>query len=92
MSSKIITTVMVLAIVGPFAYIATADAVSIKHNLQEQNNHIQSLNTEYKKLDTELTKTQVAKQQTAQEVQQLEQQTIDATKERQQLEAQLGAN
>lgn len=92
MSSKIITTVIALAIVGPFTYVATADAVSIKQHVREQDTHIQKLNIEYEHLDKELDKTQETKQQTQQEVQQLEQQTQDAASERQKLEAELGAN
>jgi peptidoglycan hydrolase CwlO-like protein len=81
-----------IAVVGPFAYIATADAVSIERNLQTQNKHIQSLNTEYKKLDTELGKTESAKQQAQAEVDRLDKQTQDAILERQKLESELGAN
>lgn len=92
MSSKIITTVMVAIIVGPFAYIATADAVSIKQNLQEQTAHIEKLNTEYVELDTQLNKTTEVKEQVVQEVQQLETETNDAISERLKLEAELGAN
>ena len=92
MSSKILTTVLALAVVGPFTYLATADALSIKQNLQKQHEHIQSLNSEYGKLDTELVKTKDAKKQTQVQVDQLEQQTKDAVSERQKLEADLGAN
>jgi cell division protein FtsB len=92
MSSKIITTVLTIVIVAPFAYIAVADAVSIKQNLQKQSEHIQNLSTEYTELDSELDKTQAVKEKAAQEIQQLEQQMIDATNERQRLEAELGAN
>jgi cell division protein FtsB len=92
MSSKIITTVVVLAVVGSFSYIAVSDAVSIKHNLQKQTAQIQQLNVETVQLDTELNKTSVVKEKTAQEVQQLETETQNAILERQKLEAELGAN
>ena len=92
MSSKIITTVIVAVIVGPFAYMTTADAVSIKQNLQEQNVRIEKLNTEYEQLDTRLDKTAEVKEKTAQEVQRLETETQDAIAERLKLEAELGAN
>lgn len=92
MSSKVITTVIVALVVGPFAYTGYTDAVNIKQNLQKQNEHIQTLSTEYKKLDTELGKTKETKQKTQAEVDQLEQQTQSAASERQKLEAELGAN
>lgn len=92
MSSKIITTVMVAVIIGPFAYFATTDAVSIKHNLQEQTIHIKKLNIEYVKLDTQLNKVVEIKNKTIEEVEQLETETQNAIAERQKLEAELGAN
>jgi len=92
MSSKIITTVIIAAIVGPFSYIATVDAVSIKQNLQEQTIHIEKLNTEYVKLDQEFNKTVEIKENTIQEVKQLEQEIINAAKESKKLEAELEAN
>jgi len=92
MSSKIITTVIVLAIVGPFAYVATTDAVSIKQNLQQQTVQIEKLNTEYVQLDQELEKTEEVKEKVTEEVQQLETETQNAISERQKLEAELGAN
>ena len=92
MSSKLITTVLAVIIVGPFTYMASVDALSIKQHLAQQNQHIQSLNTEYKNLNTELAKTQETKIQTQAEVQQLDQQTQDAASERAKLEAELVAN
>lgn len=92
MRSKIITTVVVASIVGPFAYVATVDAVSIKQTKKQQTEHIQQLSTESEKLDQEIVKTQKVKEQAIQEVTQLEQEKIDAEKERQKLEAELGAN
>lgn len=92
MSSKIITTVIVVSVISPFAYFTTADAMSIKQNLQKQNEHIEQLNTESVKLDEQIEKTVEVKEQTAQEVQQIEQETQDAISERQKLEAELGAN
>lgn len=92
MSSKIITTVLAAAIVGPFAFFAVQDAVSIKQHLQEQSVHIEKLNTEYKQLDKELNKTVEVKEQTVTEVQKLEQEANDTAAERAKLEAELGAN
>lgn len=92
MSSKLFTTVLLVVTIGPFIHLATADAVSIKHNLQKQNTHIQQLSVESAKLDKELGKTTETKEQTKQQVQQLDQQTQDAINERQRLEAELGAN
>lgn len=92
MRSKIITTVMVILIVGPFAYTGYTDALSIKHHLAQQHEHIQKLKTESVQLDKQLSKTKATKTQSEAQIQQLEQQTQDATNQRQQLEAQLGAN
>ncbi len=92
MSSKIITTVIGVALLAPFAYVGFHDARNIKQNLQAQHQHIQQLSTESAKLDTELAKTQETKAQSQQEVEKLEQQTQDAIKQREQLEAELGAN
>lgn len=92
MSSKVITTVLAVVLVGPFAYLATQDAVSITQNLQKQSAHIQELKVQSAELDKQLDKTQDTKEQTKQQVQQLDQQTQDAINERQKLEAELGAN
>lgn len=81
-----------VVLVGPFGYMATQDAVSIKQNLQMQSTHIQELTTQSAQLDKQLDKTQETKEQTKQQVQQLDQQTQDAISERQKLEAELGAN
>ncbi len=92
MSSKIFITVLVLAIVGPFAYFASQDAVRIKHNLQEQHQQIQKLTTESAQLDKKIGEQKQAKKQAETEVQQLDQQTNDSLLQRQKLEAELGAN
>lgn len=92
MSSKIITTVIALAVVGPFAYFATDNAVTIKQNLNKQRVQIQELNTEYVKLGKEIDKTVEVKQVAEQEVQKIEQETESVLTERQKLEAELGAN
>lgn len=91
MSSKILTSVVVFAVVLPFAFIAINDAVSIKRNLQEQTKQIESLGTQTVKLDQQLTETQTKKEQSEAETKQLEQETADALTERQRLEAELGA-
>lgn len=90
MSSKIITSVLTVAIVGPFAYAATMDAVSITQNLHDQSVHIEKLNTEQAVLDNKLDKTVEVKEKTVEEVQELETKANDATTERQKLEAELG--
>lgn len=92
MRRKIITTVMTLAIVGSFAYLATADAVSVKQNLHEQNTHIEKLNTEYVEVDARLDQTANVKEKIVKEVHKLETETQDAIAERKKLEAELGAN
>lgn len=92
MSSKIITTVIVALVVGPFSCIAITDAVNIKHNLQEQTTHIKKLNTEYVRLDKELKQTKDVKESAAKEVEQLQQEILSASSEITKLEAELGAN
>jgi regulator of replication initiation timing len=92
MSSKIFTTVMGVLLVGPFVTLGYHDAVSIKQHLQAQTQQIHQLHTESAKLDDKLAKTKEAKVASQKEVDQLEQQTQDAIKERQKLEAELGAN
>ena len=92
MSSKIITTVIVAVILGPFAYLTAHDALSIKQNLQKQNEHIEQLTTESAKLDEQIQKTVEAKEETVQAVQKIEQETQNAIEERKKLEAELGAN
>lgn len=92
MSSKIITTVVGVLLLAPFAYLGYHDAVSIEQHLHEQHQQIRHLTVESAKLDTELTKTQAVKIQSQTEVNQLDKQTKDAILERQKLEAELGAN
>lgn len=89
---KLITTVFTVAIVGPFAYFATAEAVSIKQHLNEQHQQIQHLNVESAKIDKKLEKAVETKKQAEAETQQLEQQANESLAERQRLEAELGAN
>ena len=86
------TTVLVLATVVPFGYIATQDAAKVTATLHKQNTQIVELKTESTKLDKQLEVTRDTKEQTKQEVQQLDQQTQNAVSERQKLEAELGAN
>lgn len=92
MSSKLFTTVLALVTVVPFGWYATQDAVKVTDTLQKQNTQIVELKTESEKLDKKLETTQVVKEQTKQEVQQLDQQALDIISERQRLEAELGAN
>lgn len=92
MSSKLLTTVLALVTVVPFGYIATQNAVKVTDTLHKQTTHIVELKTVSAELDKKLETTQVVKEQTKQEVEQLDQQTIDTISERQRLEAELGAN
>lgn len=92
MSSKLITTVAAILIVGSFATFSTAEAVHISKHLQEQQKQIQSLTKESDTLDKKLTVTKTQKAQTTQEVQQLEKQTADNASQRAKLESELGAN
>lgn len=93
MSTKLFTTVLALVTIVPFATIAAKDAVKVTDTLQKQNTQIVELKTESEKLDKKLEETQVVKEQTNQEVQQLDQAAVDAASERAKLEAELtGAN
>lgn len=92
MSTKLFTTVLLLVTVVPFGYIAAQDAVKVTDTLQKQTTKIVELKTASDELDKKLETTQVVKEQTKQEVQQLDQQTLDTVNERQKLEAELGAN
>lgn len=92
MRSKIITTVIAALIVGPFAYVAAADAVSIKQTKKQQTEVKQELTVESQKLDTQIQKTEEVKTQIVESINQSEQEKADAISERQKLEAELGAN
>lgn len=93
MSTKLFTTVLMLATVVPFGYIATQDAVKVTDTLHKQNTQIVELKTTSEQLDKKLETNQVVKEQTKQEVQQLDQQAAEVASERQKLEAELtGAN
>lgn len=92
MSSKLFTIVLAVITVVPFAYFVTQHAVSVTHDLQEQNAHIKQLNTESVQLDKKLNTTQETKKQAKQEVDQLEDQTQSAVAERKKLEAELRVN
>lgn len=92
MSSKLFTTVLALVTIVPFGFIATQNAVKVTDTLQKQNTKIVELKTESEQLDKKLEVTQETKEQTEQEVQQLDKATQDAINERQKLEAELGAN
>lgn len=92
MSSKIITTVIIAVIVGPFVYLAADSAVRIKHNLQQQTVYITQLSDRYEQLDTKLDNTINTKSEVESTIEQLEIETQNAIVERQRLEAELGAN
>lgn len=92
MSSKIITTVIIAVIVGPFAYIVANSAVSIKQNLQEQTVYITQLSDQYEQLGSKLDETVSTKSEVESAIEQLETETQNAIAERQRLEAELGAN
>ena len=92
MSTKLFTTVLALATLVPFGYVAAQDAVKVTDTLQKQNTQIVELQTKSDKLDKKLEETQVVKEQTKQEVVETEQQVNDVVSERQKLEAELGEN
>lgn len=92
MRSKLFSTVLALVIVGPFAYFVAVEAIHIKQHLQEQHSRIKSLTAQSLKLDKTLVETKVVKDQTVQEVQQLQQQADNAVVERKNLETELGTN
>lgn len=92
MSTKLFTLVLAAVTIVPFGYVAAQDAVKVTDTLQKQNTQIVELKTTSDKLDKKLEETQVVKEQTKQEVQQLDQQAADIASERQKLEAELGAN
>lgn len=93
MSTKLFTTVLMLATVVPFGYFAAQNAVKVTDTLQKQNTQIVELKTTSDELDKKLETNQTVKEQTKQEVQQLDQQAAGAASERQKLEAELtGAN
>lgn len=91
MRSKLSTSVLAAVIIGSFTYFTASEAVNIKRHLQEQHSRMKLLKVESVKLDNKLSKTKTVKEQTSQEVQQLEQQTNQFLTERQRLEAELGA-
>ena len=93
MSTKLFSTVLMLVTLVPFGYVATHNAVKVTDTLQKQTTQIVELKTTSDELDKKLETTQAVKEQTNQEVQQIDQQTADAVSERQKLEAELtGAN
>ena len=92
MSSKLFTTVLALATIVPFGYYATQDAVRVTDTLREQTNTIQQLTVESEKIEKDLEVKQEAKEQTEQEVVEVEQKVNDMVSERQKLEAELRGN
>ena len=92
MSSKLFTTVLALATIVPFGYYATQDAVRVTDTLREQTNTIQQLTVESEKIEKDLKVKQEAKEQTEQEVVEVEQKVNDMVSERQKLEAELRGN
>ena len=92
MSSKLFTTVLALATIVPFGYYATQDAVRVTDTLREQTNTIQQLTVESEKIEKDLKVKQEAKEQTEQEVVEVEQNVNDMVSERQKLEAELRGN
>lgn len=89
MSSKLFTTVLALVTIVPFGYYAAQDAVRVTDTLREQTNTIQQLTVESKKIEKDLEVKQEAKEQTEQEVVEVEQKVNDMVSERQKLEAEL---
>ena len=92
MSSKLFTTVLALATIVPFGYYAIQDAVRVTDTLREQTNTIQQLTVESEKIEKDLEAKQEAKEQTEQEVVEVEQKVNDMVSERQKLEAELRGN
>lgn len=92
MSSKLFTTVLALVTIVPFGYYAAQDAVRVTDTLREQTNTIQQLTVESKKIEKDLEVKQEAKEQTEQEVVEVEQKVNDMVSEREKLEAELRAN
>lgn len=92
MRSKLFNTVLVLAIVGPFAYFVATEAVQIKQHLEEQHSQIKTLSIESVKLDKNLLEISIDKAHSSQEVQLLEQQVNDTLSDRKKLEAELEVN
>ena len=92
MSSKLFTTVLALVTIVPFGYYAAQDAVRVTDTLREQTNTIQQLTVESKKIEKDLEVKQEAKEQTEQEVVEVEQKVNDMVSERQKLEAELRGN
>ena len=92
MSSKLFTTVLALATIVPFGYYAIQDAVRVTDTLREQTNTIQQLTVESEKIEKDLEVKQEAKEQTEQEVVEVEQKINDMVSERQKLEAELRGN
>ena len=92
MSSKLFTTVLALVTIVPFGYYAAQDAVRVTDTLREQTNTIQQLAVESKKIEKDLEVKQGAKEQTEQEVVEVEQKVNDMVSEREKLEAELRVN
>ena len=92
MSNKLFTTVLALVTIVPFGYYAAQDAVRVTDTLREQTNTIQQLAVESKKIEKDLEVKQGAKEQTEQEVVEVEQKVNDMVSEREKLEAELRAN
>jgi cell division protein FtsB len=88
---KLLTTVLVILVVGPFTWFAILEAVQIKQQLQKQHQQMKLLKTESVKLDKKLDETKAVKDRTAQDVQLLQRQANEALIERKQLETELGA-
>lgn len=89
MRSIITTTVLTLAIVGPFAYLAAKDAIFVKQSLQEQEETAKTLNVKYEEVNVQLDQTLETKQKSQEEVQKLEDEKKKFEEERKKLEAEL---
>lgn len=91
MSSKRITIVVGIIIIGIFGYIGYSDAVRTWNDLQEQEIQIEQLNTQYEELDIKLDETIETNEKTQEELEQLEKEKQELEEERQRLEQELQA-
>lgn len=91
MSSKRVTIVLGLLVIGIFGFIAYRDAVGTWQNLQEQERQLQNLNVEHQELNKQLDSTIESKEQSQEEIQKLEQEKQNLEQERQRLEKELQA-
>lgn len=91
MSSKRITIVLGVLVIGFFGSLAYMDAVRTWQNLQEQATQIEELKTQSNELDEQLEKTIETQEQSQEELDKLEQEKKELEEEQKRLEAELQA-